>query len=36
MKLRFRPVVRVFVSFTFSGLKEERDVLSAEHCSYRR
>ena len=30
MKSRFRPVIRVFVSSTFSDLKEERNVLQSE------
>ena len=30
MKPRFRPVIRVFVSSTFSDLKEERNVLQSQ------
>src|SRR5271157_55611 len=42
MKPRFRPVIRVFVSSTFSDLKEERNILQREifprleqHCLVR-
>ena len=30
MSARFRPVIRVFVSSTFSDLKEERNALQRE------
>src|SRR5215472_13795046 len=30
MKSRFRPVIRVFVSSTFSDLKEERNILQGD------
>ncbi len=35
MKLRILPAIRVFVSSTFSDMKEERDV-SVKDCPYRR